>query len=263
MRDAEGGERRQFDHGLGLPFKDQGQHDHADRRGFAQAGLDARVALGNLVKQDALFLHGALADQSLAHGNPFRLARARRVGGQQTQGRLLILVGLHLVDGSLLRLHQRGQLGKQHLADGEQVALALQHARKFGEVRLQPILLLITFRGHAQVGNHRVEIVLEIGDFAARIHLNRTRQIALGHSGRNFRDRAHLRGQSGREQVHVAGQILPSARCAGHVGLAAEPAIHADFARHVGDLLGENGERVSHVVDRVAQGRDFAFGFHG
>jgi hypothetical protein len=32
---------------------------------------------------------------------------------------------------------------------------------------------------------------------------------------------------------------FPCAGCARHVGLAAEPAVHADFARDVGDLLGK------------------------
>ena len=50
---------------------------------------------------------------------------------------------------------------------------------------------------------------------------------------------------------------------AGHVGLAAEPALDADLARHVGHLLGEGRERVGHVVDRLGQRRDLALGLDG
>ena len=160
-------------------------------------------------------------------------------------------------------LNQRRQFGKQHPADGDQVALSLQHAGELGEIGLEPVLLLVALRRVAQVVDHRVDVVFQLGDFAAGFHLNRSRQIALGHGRRDFRDGAHLIGEIGGEQVDVAGEILPGSGGAGHVRLAAEPSFDADFASDVGHLIGEGGQRVGHVVDGFGQRRDFAFGFDG
>ena len=98
-----------------------------------------------------------------------------------------------------------------------QIALALHHAAELREVRLQPVLLGVALGRRAQVADHRVDVVLEFGHFAARVDLDRARQVALRHGGRHFRDRAHLGREVRREQVHVRGQVLPGARGAGHV----------------------------------------------
>ena len=103
------------------------------------------------------------------------------------------------------------------LAHRDQVALALHHAAELGEVGLQPVLLGVALGRGAQVADHRVDVVLEVGHFAARVDLDRARQVALGHRGRHFGDRAHLRGEVRREQVHVGGQVLPGAGGARHV----------------------------------------------
>ena len=75
------------------------------------------------------------------------------------------------------------------------IALALQHVGKFGEVRLQPVLLGVAIGRQPQIANHRIDIVLEFRHFAARIDLNGPGQVAFCHGGRNFGDRAHLRRQ--------------------------------------------------------------------
>ena len=87
---------------------------------------------------------------------------------------------------------------EQHLADRDQLALALQHAGELGEVGLQPVLLAVAFRGLAQVGDHRVDVVLQLGHLAPRIDLNRAGQVALGHGGGDLGDGAHLGGEVGR-----------------------------------------------------------------
>ena len=173
------------------------------------------------------------------------------------------ILGIHLVDDTFLRVDQRRQLRKQHPANGGQVALPLQHVGKPRQIRLQPVLLCISLRRQAKVVDHRVDVVLEFGNLAARFHLNRTRQVALGHGRRHLGDRAHLRGQVRRQQVHVAGQVLPCARRARHVGLAAEPAFHAHLARDGGHLIGERGQGIGHVVDRFGERRHFALRVHG
>src|SRR6185369_12068333 len=81
--------------------------------------------------------------------------------------------------------------------------------------------------------------------------------------GGDFGDGADLGGEIGGQKIDVAGQIFPGAGGSGDVGLSAQTPFHADFAGHVGDLFGEGGQRIGHVVNRVGQGRHFAFGFHG
>ena len=46
----------------------------------------------------------------------------------------------------------------------------------------------------------------------------------------------------------------------GHLGLAAELPLDAHLAGHGGDLLGEGGQRVGHLVDRVGQRGDLPLG---
>ena len=229
--------------------------------------MDLGVIGRHVVQQDALLLRRRLTDQAHAELDAFGLIGALRVAGEQPQlGRfdgiaeLRGLAALHLVDGALLRVDQRRQLGQQRLADGDQVALPLQHAGELGQVGLQPVLLLVAVRRRAQVVDHGVDVVFELGDLAARFDLDRARQVALGDGGRHLGDRAHLRGQVGGQQVHVAGEVLPGAGGAGHVGLPAQPALDADLARDVGDLLGKRGQRVGHVVDGLGQRRDLALG---
>ncbi len=60
------------------------------------------------------------------------------------------------------------------------------------------------------------------------------------------------------EQVDVAGQVLPGAGGARHVGLTAETAFDADLARHRRHLIGEGRERAGHVVDGLGERGDFA-----
>ena len=143
-----------------------------------------------------------------------------------------------------------------------QIALALQHAGKAGQVRLQPVLLGVAVGGEPQVVDHGVDVVFQLGDLAAGLHLDRAGQVALGDGGGDLGDGAHLVGQVVGQQVDVAGEVLPRAGGAGHVGLAAQPAFHAHFARHRGHLIGEGGQRVGHVVDGFGQGGDFALGVH-
>ena len=174
-----------------------------------------------------------------------------------------VVRAVEVVDGALVGFDQRAQLAQQHLAHRIQLALALQHAGEPGEVGLQPILLAVALGGLAQVRDHRVDVVFELGHLAARLCLNGAREVALGHRGGDLGDGADLAGEVGGQQVDVAGQILPGAGGARHVRLAAEPPFHAHFARHVGHLIGEGRERVGHVVDGVCERGNLAFRLHG
>ena len=87
---------------------------------------------------------------------------------------------------------------EEHGADGGEIALALQHAGEPCQVRLEPVLLGVAVGRQPQVVDHRVDVVFELGHLAAGLDLDRPRQVALGHGGRDFGDRAHLVGEIGR-----------------------------------------------------------------
>jgi hypothetical protein len=156
----------------------------------------------------------------------------------------------------------RRQLGENQPADGQQITLALEHAGELRQVRLEPILLVVPQRRVLQVANHLVDVVLHERDFALRIDLDRSRQVAFRHRGGDVGNGAELRSQVAGKLVHVVREIAPRSGGARHVRLAAQFTFHAHFARHACDLIGENGERVGHAVDRVRERRDLTLGFH-
>ena len=139
----------------------------------------------------------------------------------------------------------------------------MHHLGKFGEVGFEPVLLGVLLGRRAQVLDHGVDVVLEPRHLTEGLHLNRAGEITFGDRRRHIGDGPDLRGEIGRQQVYVVGQILPNARGARHVGLAAQPAVNAHFTGDGGDLLGEDSQCVGHVINGLGQGRHFAFGFDG
>src|SRR5262245_14180644 len=257
-------ERRQLDHRFGLPFEQHRQDHDVLRVGAAEAGVNWRVVLRDLGNQDALLFNRTLPDQALSDFDLLGLPVADGVTRQQRQfGRGIGDIGEHLIHRALLGADERGQFRQQQLADGDQIALPLQHPRELGEVGLEPVLLLVAVGGAAQVVDHRVDVVLELRDLAARFNLNRSGQVALGHGGGHFGNRAHLVGQVRGQQVDVAGEVLPGAGGAGHVRLSAKPAFDADLARHARDLRREAVELIDHRVDGVLQPENFTFDVDG
>ena len=106
--------------------------------------------------------------------------------------------------------------------------------------------------------HHGIDGVLELENFAAHVDGDFLRQVAIGDGGRHFGDVAHLTGQVAGHGVHGIGQILPGAGDAKHVGLAAEPALGPDFARHARHFAGECIELVHHRIDGFLELQDFA-----
>ena len=172
VRDVERLERREFNHRFRLAFKQHRQHNDARRARGGEARFDVCVIRFYVVEQDALLLDGALADETFADENVLGLVGPLRVTGEQTEHPFVVVAGFHLINRALLRAHERRQFGKQHLPHREQISLPLQHARKFRKVRFQPVLLLVALGRLAQIADHRVDVVLEFGDFAARFNLN-------------------------------------------------------------------------------------------
>src|SRR5262245_24971486 len=120
------------------------------------------------------------------------------------------------------------------------------------------------FRGErVELVHHRIYGVLQFENFALHVHRDLLRQVALRLRGRHLGDVAHLTGQVGGHQVHVIGEILPRAGHAAHIGLAAELAFSAHFARHAGHFRGERVELIHHRVDGIFQLENFALDVHG
>ena len=83
-------------------------------------------------------------------------------------------------------------------------------------------------------------------------------QVAVGDGDGHFGDVSNLAGEVIGHRVDALGQILPDAGHFGHLGLAAELAFGADFARDARHLRGEHAELLDHRVDDVGGLQKFA-----
>ena len=98
-------------------------------------------------------------------------------------------------------------------------------------------------------------VSLSSGISPSRVDGDLLGQVAVGHRRGDLGDVAHLAGQVAGHEVDVVGEVLPGARHARHLGLAAELALGADLAGDPGDLVGERGQLVDHRVDGVLRAR--------
>src|SRR5690606_20168731 len=110
--------------------------------------------------------------------------------------------------------------------------------------------------------DHGVDRVLQLQDFAAHVHGDLAREVALGHCGGHVGDVAHLGRKGGGQRVDRIGQVLPGAGHAGHDRLAAELAFGTDLACHAGYLRGETTQLVHHRVDGFLELQDLAAHVH-
>src|SRR5262249_17388397 len=145
-------------------------------------------------------------------------------------------------------------------------------ARDALDLRLATQLSLgADFAGHtgdfggerAELIDHRVDGVLQLQNFAFDVDGDLLGQVAacdrLGAVG----DIAHLAGEAAGHEVDAVGEVFPGAGHALHVGLPAQAALGADFARHAGDFGGKRSQLIDHRVDGVFQLQDFAAHVHG
>src|SRR5207249_2480808 len=110
----------------------------------------------------------------------------------------------------------------------------------------------------AQLVDHAVDGVLEVEDLAADVDADLARKIAGGDGLGDVGDVPDLRRQVAGHRVDVVGEVLPGAGDLLDVGLTAELALGADFARDARDLGGEGPELVDHAVDGVLEVEDLA-----
>src|SRR5207248_1481027 len=104
-------------------------------------------------------------------------------------------------------------------------------------------------REGVELVDHRVDGVLELEDLAPDVDGDLLREVAVGDSGGDFGDIAHLARQVAGHEVDVVGQVLPDAADAPDLGLTAQLALGAHLARHAGHLAREGVELADHRVD--------------
>src|SRR5262245_30159808 len=111
---------------------------------------------------------------------------------------------LYKVENALLSAHHGSKFGENHPTYCREVALALEHARKIRETRLEPVLFAVLQDGVSQIADHLVDRVLKLCDFALGLDCDRTSDISFGNGCSHIRDSAQLRCQRGGKLVDVA-----------------------------------------------------------
>ena len=151
------------------------------------------------------------------------------------------------------RVHGIGQI-LPRAADARHVGLAAQHA------------FCSHFARHArhfgckgrQLVDHDVDRVLELEHLALRFDGDLLRQVAVGDGGRDDGDAAHLAREVRRHGVHAVREILPRTADARHVGLAAQHAFGAHFARDARHFRRERVELVDHPIHGRSNAEELA-----
>ena len=87
--------------------------------------------------------------------------------------------------------------------------------------------------------HHGVDRVLQLQNFAARIHGDLRREIAFGNSCSDARDVAHLSGQVARHGIHAFGEIFPGSGYALDFRLASQFAVGSHLTGHTRDFRSE------------------------
>src|SRR5262249_34422278 len=120
------------------------------------------------------------------------------------------------------------------------------------------------FRGKGvELVDHRIDRVLQFENFALYVDGNLARQVATRHGGGHFGNITDLCGEVCRQQVHVVGQVLPGAGHTRHIGLTAEAALGADFARDARHFPGERAQLVRCCIERFLELQQLAAHVHG
>ena len=110
----------------------------------------------------------------------------------------------------------------------------------------------------AELVHHRVDRVLQLQNFAARVDADPGGQVALSHGRGHFGDVSNLVGEIAGHGVDRIRQVFPHAGHFGHVRLAAQQAFGADLTSYAGHFGCKRAELVDHGVDRVFQLEDFS-----
>ena len=153
----------------------------------------------------------------------------------------------HGVDGVGEVLPGAGHAGHNGLA--AELAVRADFARHAGDFRSE----------RAQLIHHGVDGFLQLQNFAADVHGDFAGKVAARDGGGDFGDIADLAGEVAGHGVDGVGEVLPGAGDAGHLGLAAQLAVGADFARDARDFSREDAELLNHGVDDGGRAQELAF----
>src|SRR5204863_2394717 len=118
-------------------------------------------------------------------------------------------------------------------------------------------------RERVELIDHRVDRALELEHFTFGVDGDLLGKVAFGDCSRDERDVADLPGQIAGHEIDVVGEILPDARNAFHVGLAAELPVGAYLLGDAGHLCREGVELIDHRVDGALQLEHLAAGVDG
>ena len=213
-------ERRKFHDCFYFSFEQDRQDHDISRARFAEARAHFHITGRHVDEKNTLFFQRCLPNQALSqfemslYAVPFGVS----VTGQKLEFWLVRRVA-HNIEDAVLGGNHRGQFRQDKFANRQQVPLPLQHARELGEIGFEPVLLLVAQGRFFQIADHFIDVVLHECDFTLRFHLDRSREIACRHRGRDIGDGAKLSSQVCRQTIYIVGQIAPRAGGAGHAGL--------------------------------------------
>src|SRR5262249_59624046 len=97
--------------------------------------------------------------------------------------------------------------------------------------------------------DHRIDGLLKPQNLTTDIDGDFLRQIALGNSGRYFRNIAHLTRQVAGHRIDAVRQILPGSGDAADHRLPTKLAFGTDLARHARHFTREGVELIDHRID--------------
>ena len=106
--------------------------------------------------------------------------------------------------------------------------------------------------------DHVVDRVGQLRDLALGLEHQLALEVAVGDRGDDPGDAAHLVVRLAAMKLTLSVRSFHVPATPLHLGLAAELALGADFARHAGHFGGEGVELIDHRVDGVLQLEDLA-----
>ena len=219
---------------FGADFARDAAHFRRERVQLVDHRVDGVLQLENL----ALDVDRDLARQVAARDRRRHAGDVADLRGQ---------VRRHRVDRVGEVLPRAGDAGHDRLA--AQLAVGADLARDARHLRGEP----------AQLIDHRVDGFLQLQDLAADVDRDLLGEVAVGDGDRHVGDVADLRGEVAGHLVDRLGELLPDARHALHLRLAAELAFGADLARDARHFRGEHRQLVDHLVDQLRRAQELAF----
>ena len=101
-------------------------------------------------------------------------------------------------------------------------------------------------------------VFFQLQNFALHIDGDLLRQIPTRDRRGHVRDISHLPGQVAGHRIHAVGQILPRARNAAHIRLAAKFSFASDLTGDTSHFRRKRTQLIDHGIDRIFELQYFA-----